>query len=119
MITIHPIDYDNLKDEQLLEEARDILFSSLGCPLLQEQQIYVSTADIRDTITSWKSLPPPLKKIKVKSEFYNVLVKACPPITLSEAEAKGVRGLFTGVPIEIDDEIEDDYEPVYGEENAK
>ena len=48
MIDIHPIDYDDLKDEQLLEEMRDKLFSSLGCPLPQERQIYISTADMYD-----------------------------------------------------------------------
>lgn len=121
MSIIHPIGYEeDQRYEQLLAEARDILFSSLGCPLPEGQQVYVSTADIRDTIAYWSSLQsPPLKKIKVKSEFYNNLVKAFPPITCSEAEdIYGIRARFTGVPIEIDDDIEDDYEPVYREENA-
>lgn len=114
MISIHPIDYEaDPKDEQLLEEAREILFASLGCPLPQGRQIYISTADIRDTIASWKSIQPSPKQIKVRSEFYNTLIKMCPPITLSDTEVEGIRGLFTGIPIIVDDEIENDYETVY------
>lgn len=122
MSAIHPIDYEkDPRYEQLLEEAREILFSSLGgYKPLPKQQVYVSTAAIRDTIAYWKSIQPALTKIKVKSEFYDNLVKAFPPITWSEADdIHGIRARFTGIPIEIDDDIEDDYEPVYGEENTK
>jgi hypothetical protein len=119
MSAIHPIDYEeDPRYEQLLEKVNEAIFSSLSYLPLPEQQVYVSTADIRDTIAYWNSIQSPqLKKIKVKSEFYNNLVKVCPPITVSDAEVDGVYGAFTGIPIEIDDEIEGDYEPVYGEEN--
>lgn len=120
MSTIYPIDYEeDPRYEQLLEKVNEAIFSSLSYLPLPEQQVYVSTADICDAIAYWRSLPPPLKKIKVKTEFYNNLVKACPPITVSDATVDGVYGAFTGIPIVIDDEIEDDYEPVYGEETTK
>ena len=48
-ILIHSINYDyNPEHEQLLEEMRDKLFSSLGCPLPKSQQIYISTVDMHD-----------------------------------------------------------------------
>ena len=63
---------------------------------------------------------PPIKQIKVKSDFAYYLEKMCPPIDSSEIDLSGSEGIyasFTGIPIEIDDEIEGDYEPVYREEN--
>lgn len=63
------------------------------------------------TFAHLNTLPNSVKKIKVKSEFYDQLKEICPPTSLPEIE--GVYGTFTGIPIEIDDEIENDYEPIY------
>ena len=113
------------------EDSLDYLFDEVIKPFkishepykpLPNQQVYVSTADIRDTIAYWKSIQPPLTKIKVKSEFYDGIVKVFPPITWSDMDVEDIHGVqaeFTRIPIEIDDEIEDDYELVYGEENTK
>ena len=47
--TIDTINYDDgLKTEQFLEDVRDKLFSSLGCPLLKSQLIYISSASMHD-----------------------------------------------------------------------
>jgi hypothetical protein len=73
--------------------------------------------ELNRTLAYLNTLPPPVKYIKVKTEFYNQLEKMCPPISSDEVD--GVYGAFTGIPIVIDDEIEDDYEPVYGEETTK
>lgn len=67
------------------------------------------------TLTYLNTLPPPVKYIKVKSKFYKQLAKMHPSTSSSEVE--GIRAKLTGIPIVIDDEIEGDYEPVYGEEN--
>lgn len=51
--------------------------------------------------------PRPLKRIKVTPDFYNYLVAICkPPVILHrDCSPKGYYGTFTGVPIEVDDEI--------------
>lgn len=71
--------------------------------------------ELNRTLAYLNTFPPPVKYIKVKSKFYKQLSKMHPPISSSEVE--GIRVKLTGIPIVIDDEIEDDYEPVYGEEN--
>lgn len=64
------------------------------------------------------SLGAPIKKIKVKLEFFDYLGKMCPPICLEDlSKSEGIRAEFTGIPIEIDDTIENEYyELVYEEE---
>lgn len=69
--------------------------------------------ELKNTVTRLQNSAPPVKAIKMKSEFADCLIKMCPPITLSAADVEGVRGLFIGTPIVIDDEIENDYEAVY------
>ena len=58
-----------------------------------------------------KSLGRPIKKIKVKSEFYDYLEHTCPPIYLDNdmPTSEGIIANFTGIPIVIDDEIESEY----------
>lgn len=55
----------------------------------------------------------PVKKIKVTSEFATYLENVCHPIYYDNIR-DGVRGTFTGIPVVIDDEIENEfYELVY------
>lgn len=61
------------------------------------------------------SISKPIKKIKVKPEFFDYLEKMCPPICLEDlSKSEGIRAEFTGIPIVVDDEIENEYyEVVY------
>ncbi len=61
------------------------------------------------------STSKPIKKIKVTSEFADYLKKMCPPICLEDlSKSEGIRVEFTGIPIVVDDEIENEYyEVVY------
>ena len=58
-----------------------------------------------------------LKKIKVTYNFYQYLVAKCnEDVVLKKDDFfYGYRSYFTGIPIEIDDTIENDYELVYEE----
>lgn len=51
----------------------------------------------------------PIKKIKVKSEFFDYLKNMCPPICLDMSKPEGIRAEFTGISIEVDDEIKHEY----------
>ena len=53
------------------------------------------------------------KKIKVTSEFATYLDSIAPPLVYDEND--GVVGVFTGIPVMIDDTIENEYEFVYEE----
>ena len=56
------------------------------------------------------SLGTPIKKIKVKPEFFDYLEKMCPPICLDDLpKSEGISGEFTGIPIVVDDDIENEY----------
>ena len=57
------------------------------------------------------SLDKPIKKIKVTSEFADYLEQTCHPIYLDKdlSKSEGIRALFTGIPVVVDDEIENDY----------
>ena len=53
----------------------------------------------------------PIKKIKVTSKFFNYLEQTCHPVYLDRgaATSSGVIGNFTGIPVVVDDEIENEY----------
>ena len=53
------------------------------------------------------------KKLKVTSEFATYLDSIAPPLVYDQND--GMVGMFTGIPIEIDDTIENEYELVYEE----
>ena len=56
------------------------------------------------------SLGTPIKKIKVRPEFFDYLEKMCPPIHLDDlSKSERIRTEFTGIPIVVDDEIENEY----------
>ena len=59
--------------------------------------------------------PNTLKKIKVTYDFYQYLVAKCnEDVVLKKDDSpRGYYSYFTGIPIEIDDTIENDYELVY------
>lgn len=68
---------------------------------------------IMEILNNYLMHNPPIKQIKVKSDFAYYLEKMCPPIELSEP-SEGIYASFTGIPIVIDDEIENEYyEVVY------
>lgn len=107
-------------EDKIFEDIYQQVVEACGCSSsvlnggeykMTEHQI----EELNRTLTYLNTLPPPVKYIKVKSKFYKQLAKMHPSISSSEVE--GIRAKFTGIPIVIDDEIEDDYEPVYGEEN--
>ena len=58
-----------------------------------------------------------LKKIKVAYDFYQYLVAKCNEdvVFKKDDSPRGYYNYFTGIPIEIDDTIENDYELVYEE----
>lgn len=60
-----------------------------------------------------------LKKIKVTYNFYQYLVAKCNEDVILEKDDffYGSRGYFTGIPIEIDDTIENEYYELVYEEN--
>ena len=62
------------------------------------------------TLMNLNSLGTPIKKIKVKPEFFDCLEKIFSPICLEDlSKSEGIRVEFTGLPIEVDDEIENEY----------
>ena len=67
------------------------------------------------------SRPP--RKIKITSSFDAYLHTVCPTIVedslRDEYLARGVCGQFTGIPIEIDDTIENEYYELVYEEKKK
>lgn len=67
--------------------------------------------ELHRALARLNDLPPQIKHIKVKSEFAEQLKNICPPAYSSGAD--GIRAKLTGIPIVIDDEIENDYEAVY------
>jgi hypothetical protein len=106
-------------ENDFIDECQQKIIEASGCPssLLNGEASKMTKTQIEEldrALARLNTLPLPIKKIKVKSEFYDQLEEICPPISSSEVE--GIRGAFTGIPIVIDDEIENDYEPVYGEE---
>ena len=56
-----------------------------------------------------KSYGKVIKKIKVTSEFADHLEQICPPIYF-DTESEGIIANFTGIPVVVDDTINDDYE---------
>lgn len=117
MLTPDEIKQLEFADENdLMDECYQKIIEAGGCPssVLNEEE-YKNTddyiKDINRTLTYLNTLPPPIKYIKVKSKFYKQLAKMHPSISSSEVE--GIRAKLTGIPIVIDDEIENDYEPVY------
>ena len=56
-----------------------------------------------------KSLNKPIKKIKVTSKFADYLEHTCHPIYLDMSSSEEIRAHFTGIPIVVDDEIENEY----------
>lgn len=69
-----------------------------------------------ETAMSYARLGPNrLKKIKVTYNFYQYLAAKCNEKVIIEKDdlPSGYYGYFTGIPIEIDDTIENDYELVY------
>lgn len=54
------------------------------------------------------SLDKPIKKIKVTSEFADYLEQTCHPIYLDK-DSEGIRAVFTGIPVVVDEEIENKY----------
>lgn len=60
----------------------------------------------------------PIKKVKVTSEFYNYLTATClTTFQTAPTLPLGVVGQFTGIPIEIDNSIEDERYRIIYEEN--
>lgn len=55
----------------------------------------------------------PLKEIKVTNEFYERVIAKCRTEIISEDTSQGLIGKFTGIPIVIDDTIDDDYELIF------
>ena len=56
-----------------------------------------------------KSTNKPIKKIKVTSEFADYLQQTCHPIYLYMSTPEGIMANFTGIPVVVDDEIENKY----------
>lgn len=54
-----------------------------------------------------------LKEIKVTNEFYECVIAKCRTEIISEDAPQGLIGKFTGIPIVIDDTIDDDYELIF------
>lgn len=77
--------------------------------------------DIYDSMNSAFSFNPIPRKIKITSKFNAYLHAVCdtvfeePPNEL--ARAAGVTGRWDGIPIEIDDTIENEYYEIVYEEN--
>lgn len=69
--------------------------------------------DICNNIHSAFSLNPLPRRIKMTSAFYAYFRTVCPVITEDSPKyehlANGVYGQFTGIPIEVDDTIENEY----------
>lgn len=50
-----------------------------------------------------------IKKIKVTSEFADYLVATCHPTYVQAVNESGIYAAFTGIPVVIDDTIENKY----------
>lgn len=62
--------------------------------------------------------PEMLAGIKVTTEFAHYLKQTVPPLPEKPSKwADGIVGHFTGVPVEIDDDIDGLYELVFNKEN--
>ena len=55
----------------------------------------------------------PLKEIKVTNKFYDCVISKCRVEIKLEDTSQGIVANFTGIPIVIDDTIDDDYELVF------
>lgn len=55
----------------------------------------------------------PLKEIKVTNEFYKCVIAKCRTEIISEDTSQGLTAKFTGIPIVIDDTIDDNYELIF------
>ena len=69
--------------------------------------------DIMKTMEIWYKIPKPIQKIKMKEEFYNKLAREVQEqVNITEVLDKDKQPLnkLCGVRIEIDNDIEEDYE---------
>ena len=69
--------------------------------------------DIMKTMEMWDKIPKPIQKIKMKEEFYNELVREVQEqVNITEVLDKDKQPLnkLCSVRIEIDNDIEEDYE---------
>ena len=55
----------------------------------------------------------PLKEIKITNEFYKCVIAKCRTEIISEDTSQGLTVKFTGIPIVIDDTIDDNYELIF------
>lgn len=55
----------------------------------------------------------PLKEIKVTNEFYDYVISKCRVEITCEDTSQGIVANFTGIPIAIDDTIDEDYELIF------
>ena len=60
-----------------------------------------------------------LKEIKITNDFYNYLAPKCIAEIKHENTPEGVVDKFIGIPIVIDNEIDDYYELIFEKENNK
>ena len=69
--------------------------------------------EIMKTMKMWNKIPKPIQKIKIKEEFYNELAREIQKqVNITEVLDKDKQPLnkLCGVRIEIDNDIEKDYE---------
>ena len=69
--------------------------------------------EIMKTMKIWNKIPKPIQKIKMKEEFYNELAREIQKqVNITEVLDKDKQPLnkLCGVRIEIDNDIEEDYE---------
>lgn len=69
--------------------------------------------EIMKTMKMWNKIPKPIQKIKMKEEFYNELAREIQKqVNITEVLDKDKQPLnkLCGVRIEIDNDIEEDYE---------
>ena len=69
--------------------------------------------EIMKTMKMWNKIPKPIQKIKMKEEFYNELAREVQEqVNITEVLDKDKQPLnkLCGVRIEIDNDIEKDYE---------
>lgn len=71
----------------------------------------IPNTEIIESILESITLPRIPKKIKVKSFFYNWLVAHCTDdiVHTKDDSPRGYTSNWTGIPIEIDDTIENEY----------
>ena len=60
-----------------------------------------------------------LKEIKITNDFYNYLAPKCIDKIKHENTSEGIIDKFIGVPIVIDNEIDDYYELIFEKENKQ